>query len=88
MADWNFLKNFFVHSHERLCLALETFDLGIWNDGFLTQKMREEKRYFYPVLHGPSSQQTFVSVNSPGVAAGAYHAFNESDNDECLLLEA
>ena len=64
MVDWNFLTIFLVHSHEELRLALETFDLWIWNDGFLTQKTREEKRHFYPVLHGLHSQQTFVSANS------------------------
>ena len=33
-----FPYEFFIHSHEELRLAVETFGLEIWNDNFLTQK--------------------------------------------------
>ena len=33
-----YLRTFCANSDEGLHLAVETFDLGIWNDGFLTQK--------------------------------------------------
>ena len=59
-----FRNDFFTHSHEEIAFNGRNFDLGIWNDGFLTQKTHEEKRNLYPVLHGSSGQQRLALISS------------------------